>query len=425
MTTGLTVIRILLPLAVIGAGAAIMGGLVATKPEAEPRPDKDTGVVVRTVEVHSTKEQVTVPAQGTVVAAREIRLQPEVAGRVTMRSENLVPGGRFKQGEVLLRIDPSEYAIRAEQSAAQVEQAKQQLALEASRGEIAKQEWAIIGEDAQASEAGRSAALRQPQQQEALARMRAAEQDRDMARLNLGRTALQAPFNGFVLAGQVDVGQYVSPGIQLGTLVGSDKFWVQISIPVDRLTSISVPGFNAPQGEGSPAHIWQDLGDQRVRREGGVVRLLGDVDPVGRMARVLVEIDDPLGTKKPKDERGLPLLLGAYVHVDIEGKNMLDVLEVPRAAVHAGRYVYLYSKDDRLEIREVEIAWRRPDSFLVSEGLEEGDRVITSRVGNAVEGLKLRMAEADAPGGPVAHARKEAPPKPESGTAAKPAQQKD
>jgi multidrug resistance efflux pump len=162
-----TVIRVVAPILVLALGAAVMAGLVKTKPKAEEKPTEDAGVVVRTMTVEVDRTELTVSAQGTVLASREVELQPEVAGRVIYRSKNLVPGGRFTKGEVLLRLDPGEYSLRAAQSAAQVEQARQQLAIEESRGELAEEEWQIIGEDERASDVGRAAALRKPQRAEA------------------------------------------------------------------------------------------------------------------------------------------------------------------------------------------------------------------------------------------------------------------
>jgi len=304
---------------------------------------------------------------------------------VVYRADNLVPGGRFQKGDVLLRIDASEYSLRAKQSAAQIEQVQQQLMIEESRGELAAEEWRLIGEDEGASDVGRSVALRKPQKKEAEARMELAEHERGLAILNVGRTTLRAPFNGFVREGTVNVGQYISPAVSLGRIVGSDEFWVQVSVPVDSLASIRVPGFNAEEGEGSSVSVWQEVGDQRIERAGKVVRLYGDVDPAGRMARLLAQIEDPLGLKS-EETRVLPLLLGSYVHVDIEGQAMVDVIEIPRAALHQGRYVYLFGPRDELIVREVKIAWRKPETLLVSQGLEDGDELITSRIGNAVDG---------------------------------------
>jgi len=382
-------------LAIVFGGAAVMSALVKSRAPAEATPQKEQGVVVRTLKVKASRQLATVAAQGTVLPARQVTLQPEVQGRVIYRSDSLVPGGRFKAGDVLLRVDASEYALRAKQSATQIEQAEQQLLLEASRGELAEHEWKLIGQDEKASETGRAVALRKPQLKEAEARKELAEHDRSLAVLNVGRTTLRAPFNGFVQEGRVNVGQYISPAASLGTLVGSDEFWVQVAIPVEQLTSLLVPGFNAKEGEGSNVSVWQEIGDERIVRMGKIVRLYGDVDPAGRMARVLAEISDPLGLKKGSEKPELPLLLGSYVHVDIEGRDMVDVIEVPRSAVHAGRYVYLFGPDGKLAIRDVKIAWRKPETLLISAGLADGDEIVTSRLGSPVEGLQLRRVQAD------------------------------
>ncbi len=383
-------IRIALPLGVVAAGVMTQKALVSMKKPAEAKAAQEEGVVVRTQKVSSVRQLVNVAAQGTVVPAREISLQPEVQGRVVYRSSALVPGGTFKKGEVLLRIDPSEYRLRAQQSATEVERALEELKLEQSRGVVAEREWSLIGQDASASESGREVALRRPQMKEAEARIALAQQARDLAQLNVGRTTLRAPFNGLVKSGQVQVGQYVSPSLPLGTLVGSDEYWVQVSVPVEQLRDIFVPGFNAPEGEGSEVTVWQELGEERVVRKGKVVRLYGDVDPMGRLSRVLVAIDDPLSLAIEEKERGVPLLLGSYVHVDIEGHEMADVIEVPRSAVHAGRYVYVFGKDGRLNVREVKIAWRKPETYLLKSGLSSGEEIVVSRLGTPVDGLKLR-----------------------------------
>lgn len=119
-------------LAIVGGGAAVMSALMKSRAPAEATPNAENGVVVRTLKVKASRQLATVAAQGTVLPARQVTLQPEVQGRVIQRSDSLVPGGRFKAGDVLLRVDASEYALRAQQSASQIEQAEQQLLLEAS-----------------------------------------------------------------------------------------------------------------------------------------------------------------------------------------------------------------------------------------------------------------------------------------------------
>jgi hypothetical protein len=176
---------------------------------------------------------------------------------------------------------------------------------------------------------------------------------------------------------------------------------VQASIPVARLAVIAVPGLNSEEGKGAAVTVVQEIGGKRIERAGRVVRLLGDLDPVGRMARLLVEIDDPLGLKKtPKKSGGegakpapeLPLLLGAFVEAAIEADTLTDVVELPRLALRDGDSVYVVDGEGRLAVRTVEVAWRREQTVLVKKGLDAGDEVIVSRLPSAVPGMLIRKA---------------------------------
>ena len=403
------ILKVVLPLLVLAAGMVGMLALVKTKPVPHKQPRKDLGTLVQAVEVSARRQPLVLQAQGSVMPARQVSVQPEVSGRVTWKNKSLVPGGRFKQGEVLLRIDPRQYAIEAEQRRASIDQAEQQLSIERARREIAREEWQIIGQDGQATAEGRAVALREPQLRQAEASLQTAESAASLAKLNLGRTTLVAPFNGLVQATTIDVGQLVAPQSQLATLVGTDAFWVQASVPVKHLKSIKIPGLNAEKDAGSEALIWQDLGGERIEKLGKVVRLLGDLDPLGRMARVLVEIQDPLGlARQPSAKSGklteaptnsparMPLLVGAYVHVEIAADTLVDVIEVPRVALKGGDQVHVYGENDTLAMRAVNIVWRSKDSVLIDQGLASGERVIVSRIPSPVEGMKLRLEQASA-----------------------------
>ena len=402
-------LRALFVVLVLGVGIAVLLVLVKTRPEPEKKDRTERGALVEVTKVESSRQKLKIQAQGSVIPARQVVIQPEITGRVIWQHDDLVPGGRFKKGETLVKIDARDYALAAKQQHANVERARQELALEKSRGEIAKGEWAIIGEDLSATKEGKQVALRKPQLQSAKASLEAAKSARDQARLAVSRSVIKAPFNGFVKDESVDTGQLVSPASRLATLVGSDSFWVQVSIPVEKLEWMSVPGLNAKADEGSSVVVWQDVGGRRVERTGRVMRLLGDLDPVGSMARLLVEIQDPLGksfakkngagkkdadaegakAKSDGDDQELPILLGAFVQVGIEARQIADVIEVPRLALREDDSVYVYS-NGKLQIRDVSVVWRRESSVLISKGLKSGDEVIVSRLPNAVPGMKLR-----------------------------------
>ena len=393
------ILRVVLPIAALLVGAGTLMLLVKTRPEPEKKPREERGVLVEAQKVEEVRQNLRVVAHGTVIPEKLVTLQPEVAGRVVWQHKELVPGGRFEKGSQLVRIDPRDYALALEQQRALVDRARLELKIEQARQGVAKREWEIIGEDANANELGKELALRKPQLHVAEANVNAAKSGLGQARLAVGKTSLRAPFNGFVKAEAVDVGQLVTQQTPLATLVGSDRFWVQVSVPVEKLAFIDVPGLNVEQGKGASATIAMDVGGKRVERPGRVIRLLGDLDPVGRMARVLVEIDDPLGLKKnggrPANE--LPILLGAYVEIGIEARQVENVIAIPRMALRGDDSVFVAGADDRLEVRAVEVVWRRVDTVLVKKGLRPGDRVITSRLPSAVPGMRIRVAAGGKP----------------------------
>ena len=346
--------------------------------------------------------------------ARQLILAPEVSGRILWHAPELVPGGTIEAGTVLVRINPLDYQLALRQSQAQVATQQLSLQVEESRRKIAEREWELFKKSGSHNgnkkpEQG-SLALRGPQLQSAQIALQAARSNVSQAQVLLSRTTLSAPFNAIVQQESVEIGQLVAPSAPLVTLVGTDRFWVQVSLPIDKLRFVELPLGDEP---GSPAQVWVDTGDGRITRKGRVIRLLGDLDPVARMARVLVEIEDPLGLSQGRavdaepnatlppsgddtspTQSSLPLLLGSYVHVAIDGRELANVVTLPRRALQPGDRVYVLSNDDTLEIRTVKVLWSTADSVLVRSGLRTGDRVVISPLAAPVGGMKLRPGEA-------------------------------
>lgn len=388
------VLKAVLPIVVVVLGVVTMRALIASKPEAPRRPQDSRALLVSVQSVTRARHEVAVRANGTVIAAERIVLAPEISGRVRWTNEQLAPGGRFVRGEPILRIDPRDYALAVDAQRAEVERARLELRLEESRQGVAEREWELFESTRAPTPEGQTRpsddlALRRPQRETAEVTVRAAQSAAERARLALSKTTLTAPFNAMVVDENVDVGMLVGPQTQVATLVGTDAFWVRVSIPLASLASLGVP---APGEPGPVARVSQRVGDRTVERTGRVIRWLPDLDPVGSMARLIVAIDDPLALTE--ENRGsMPILLGSYVDVEIEAPPLDGVVELPRLALREGERVYVMQPDGTLAVRTVEIAWSEAEHVLVSSGLESGDRVITSRVPNAVDGLPLRTAE--------------------------------
>jgi multidrug efflux pump subunit AcrA (membrane-fusion protein) len=206
------------------------------------------------------------------------------------------------------------------------------------------------------------------------------------ARLNLARTKISAPFNAIVRAKHVDIGSQVSGQDRLAELVGTDEYWIQASMPVDRLNWIMIPRISGEPG--SKVRIVYRSG---IELTGTVIKLLGELEAEGRMARILVEIRDPLGLNF-SEKKHPPLLIGEYVRMEIEGRQLKNVYRIPRTALRDNTRIWLVSNDGKLEIRSVEILWRDAQTVLLTDGLQPAEQLIVSDLSKPVNGMQLQVA---------------------------------
>ncbi len=387
-------VKVLLPLIVIGVSVGAAGFLIKNRPTQEKKQVERVSPLVKVVALQKSTHRLDVRAQGTVEAARTVTVTPQVGGRITSVSDMLVTGGRIAEGDTLFRIDSRDYKITLKEREAAIKDAEARLRQERGQQAVAKREWELFKKDGMKMDA--SLALREPQLAIAELSLETAKIRKESARLNISRTAVKAPFNAIVRSENAEPGQVVGTQSTVATLIGTDTFWVRAAVPIDSLAKIAIPNYNAADGEGSVVTIEQDLGGGAlVRREGRVIRLLGSLDPVGRLAQVLVAVQDPLSPDSIlKDSTGnAPLLIDAYVSVVFGGSSSSAYVEVPREALRDGDSVWVLNSKNELEIRDLAVTWRRPGSVLASGGVVDGERVIVSKIGAPVEGMKLRTAE--------------------------------
>ena len=395
------VLRILLPILVLIGAFMVARALMFAKPEVVAKPQVARELPVTVLRAQPSPHPVEFQALGEVKPVHRLVLQPEVSGRVIERSPALMPGGLLHRGESLLRVDNRDHATVVAAQAAAVEQAHAALAEERTRKQVAEYEWQ--GSADQLSEDARKFALRETHGRSVAAGLSSAKAQFDKARRDLGRTQVKVPFDALVLDASVELGQLVTPQSALATLVAIDRYWVEVAVPVSQLIHFDIPGVNiGPGTRGSTAKILLDAGGGVViERTGWIERLLGQVDSRGRMARMLLVVEDPLGVESttgkplraaPEDHAPratLPLLLGAFVRVQIAGAPLPDTTELPRVALADDHQVWL-AVDGKLAAREVEVAWRGADTVLV-RGLRPGDAVVTTPLASPTEGMAIRI----------------------------------
>lgn len=394
------ILKVVLPLLVIGVALLAAQALMFFGPAVPKtvREVKPTFVEVLTARVRN--EQAVIVAYGTVQAHQRLIVQPEVSGRVVKLNPRLVIGETLGQGVALLQIDPRDYQVAVNEQRAALAKAEFELQVELGNQAVAKREWSLLNPSAgEVNALSRQLALRRPHLKEKRIALGAAKSQLRKARLNLRRTVLRAPFNALVLNESVEIGQLINTQSTVATLVGTDEFRVQVSVPIQQLEWITFPDAGHPQG--SPVRVIRERGNgEPVMRQGTVVELLGDVTQNGRMAQVLVSIVDPLELEKPAQGRR-PLLLGEYVRVEIEGPELHDVIVLPRDVIREGTRVWVKNAENQLAVRPVEIVLSRKETVVISRGLRDGEAIITSQVPAAIPGLPLQtVAEPSSPAGP-------------------------
>jgi len=143
----------------------------------------------------------------------------------------------------------------------------------------------------------------------------------------------------------------------------------------------------------SKVTITQTVGEDTViKRDGEIARLLGDVDPQGRLARIEVTIADPLGLKTGGEK---PLLLGTYVGVEFFGPKLKGIYKIPRIAVHDGDTLWIKNARDELEFRTVNILFSEDENVYINKGLEPGEEVVLTPLSLPIPGTKLRINGSD------------------------------
>jgi RND family efflux transporter MFP subunit len=310
-----------------------------------------------------------------------------------------VSGGRFRQGEVLLRVDPADYenavrAARAEVAQRQVEvlQAEEEVTL-------AREEYARLerreGRDTAADGGATSALLfREPQLEAARAALERAAAGLEDATLRLERTQIRAPFSGIVRSELVDRGQFLSPGQSIARLYATDA--VEIVVPLSDDKAALIPNLWETRAGGSgaelPVDVFAEYGAETFRWHGLVDRAESALNEQTRTVDLVVRVEAPFEVS-PEDPARPPLLLGTYATVDIQGARLERYLVVPSASVRDGDRIWTVVDDSTLVIEPIRLIQEVEDEAYLLADLAAATPVIVSPLPFVTDGMTVRVAE--------------------------------
>ncbi len=405
--------KVALPLLVLVLGAVSYAGLKATRPEVPSRPaqEKVWPVFAAPVEFSDFKPEVRL--YGETAAGRVVELRALVAGQVIETGPGLRAGGLVKKGDLLLRIDPFEYQGALVEAEAQLMEIKAQLSeIEATikseqdalghskeQLEIAERDLARavplvqrgvvskkVADDRRMIVSERNQAVKLRVNNLAVQKAKAEQQQAKIAQLDwkvrqgkrhLEETELKAPFDAYVKSVSADLGRLLGVNDAVATLL--DRDWMEARFTL----SDSQYGRIVTEGEtviGRPIEVLWRVGDKELGYKAVIERVAAEITSESGGVEVYARLADPL---KP-----IPIRAGAFVEVQVLDRAYSNVARLPETALYGGDRVYVIA-EGRLSERKVELIGSAGDEVLVRGAIAQGDRVVTTKLTNAGEGLAV------------------------------------
>jgi len=420
--------RLVRVIIVLGISFALAFWLYAIRSTPEKKDLVRTPPSVRVFEAHSQSEAMTVEAFGTVSPRRLVKIAVEVPGRIVYVNPGFLEGGLIENHALLFQIDPRSYGLGKEAAAVRVTQArvdmdslkqdmenlKKDMELAASNVTLTQKEFERMTTLSQNQFASKTTVDKAEQQHLAARIQLQAIQNRrslipammeqkkaalamanvefEKAALALERTRILSGFDGFVLDKQAEVGEYVNPGQILGSVYAKDALDVEVRIPLEQMRWIQTFFEN---GRSPAARVRIANFDDPEKRiwDAKVARIKARIDERTRTLPMTLEIQAKNNDTLNAERAALfDLKPGSFVDCKIIGETHENVFVLPRHLLKPGDIFYIVT-DSRLEMRPVKVLRKFEEEVYINGGIANGDKIITSPLPGAIEGMELTIKE--------------------------------
>ncbi|MEE2760410.1 MAG: efflux RND transporter periplasmic adaptor subunit [Pseudomonadota bacterium] len=414
-------------------GIAVVAFYVRNRAEPERTDAGETARKVRVITVRDTKVVPRALAFGTVTPGTVWEAVAEIQGKVVAIHPQMKTGAILPKGTRLLVIDPADYRLALKSAEADAGVITAQLAELAGRRANTEASLAIenrllaIAErelerkrqlvrsrvaSASAADAEERNLLAREQSAQSLrnilnllpaekqrlkAQLSAARIRIENARRDLGRTTFTLPFDARIAQVNVEKAQVAKSGQTLVIADSIDVSEVAAQLPVDKMLQLLEPGRFAGITPGrAMAKIENILGLTPIIRlksgnlvntwNGRVARVADRLDPKTRTIGVIVAIDNPydiaIGDPRP------PLAKNMYVEVELRGRPRSGQIVAPLSALRDGK-AFVVTRNNRLEIRAVDLRLILGGFAVIKSGLRAGERIVISDLIPAIDGMLL------------------------------------
>jgi membrane fusion protein (multidrug efflux system) len=357
---------------------ALALALLSAQAKAQPGSGEPPAVGV----VHAERQQITESDEfvGRIQAINRVALVARVTGFLEKRL--FVEGAEVKKGDLLYVIEQPPFQAQVNAAKANIEQFEAQhrnalVSLQRAQSLLSTPAGQQSNVDsALANERGLAAQIAGAQAQ------------LETAAINLGYTAIYAPVDGKISATQVTEGNVVSPTSgTLADIVSQDPMYVLF--PVSVRAGLDLRDRYASKGGYNAVVVKVRLPNGRIYQPDGKLDYVSptvaeNTDTV--MVRAVVPNARILPSDAPVSRE---LFDGEFVAVLLEGVQPITVLAIPRAAVlsdQQGDYVYVVDAQNKAQVRRIQQGQSTPSTAVITNGLSEGELVISEGLQSVHEG---------------------------------------
>ncbi|MDR1494406.1 MAG: HlyD family efflux transporter periplasmic adaptor subunit [Planctomycetaceae bacterium] len=402
----------------------------------------DQHVAVDTVEVFPLERRhggIDFKIDGEVIPFRQLDIVPEVAGRVIYKSDNCRPGHSVQSGEILLRIDPTDYQLEWEQrteaveqakvniaeNAVQTENAKKELELAEKQLEIRKRDWernqilaqrkvvsaaeldtaqsSLLSAEETIQKLENQLRIYETQKNHLAVAIRKEEIAVKTAQLNLERTEVKTPLGGVVTSDSFEISSFVQRGTSVAKILDTSQLEIQCSLYMKQLQWIWRQTGTENGGyvfSPTPVTILYEIDGEQWAWEGTLKTLDGgSLNAVTRMVPCRVKVDDPqsvgaVPTRENRTSNAPPTLFsGMYVSIIVHSKPAVSLYQIPEKALLPGNTIWT-ATNGQLRRHTIRVAATVADGVLFyadSEELSPTDLVVVSPLAAPVEGKNVHI----------------------------------
>ena len=368
------------PALILAGGIAISIALFKLNKK-PPRKHKSTPQSAPLIEARTLeKEDYQVIVRGTGISKPRfnLALSSPVSGQVLWVDPRLIPGGRFKKGDILFKLDPTDYLLAWEEARYQLASAEFDLKLAAANKQTSYRQ----GTDNKNLSA---LARHEPQMKKANALLQVAQARLKQAKRNLERTNIVASFDGYISEVNLAVGQMLNKGQEAGRFHNLDSVLLEISVSMHEYQNLIKSGLE-PHQANLKIRVFKKIGDQIHNWYGTITEVIPSINSNDKQITLVTEVTQPVS------DQGLMMPNGLFIHSEIQGPKLKSVYRLPSTALRDENQIWVVGEENQLATIPVTLVHQNEDIFFTGDiNTDKHQLAVISRSSGVKPGMTVRV----------------------------------